>query len=56
MQSEMTKLLKQPEIIERMRRQGIEIGNLSPMEFNQLLVRDYVRMANVVKASGARAE
>jgi len=56
MQSEMAKLLKQPEIIERMRRQGIEIGNLSAMEFNQLLVRDYVRMANVVKASGARAE
>jgi hypothetical protein len=56
MQSEMSKLLKQPEIIERMRRQGIEIGNLSPNEFNQLLVRDYVRMANVVKASGAKAE
>ena len=56
MQSEMAKLLKQPEIIERMRRQGIEIGNLSLTEFNQLLVRDYVRMANVVKASGARAE
>ena len=55
-QSEMGKLLKQPEIVERMRRQGIEIGNLSPAEFNQLLVRDYVRMANVVKASGARAE
>ena len=56
MQSEMSRLLKQSEIIERMRRQGIEIGNLSPNEFNQLLVRDYVRMANVVKASGAKAE
>ncbi|QWD90067.1 tripartite tricarboxylate transporter substrate binding protein [Polynucleobacter sp. MWH-Braz-FAM2G] len=56
LQSEMAKLLKQPEIVERMRRQGIEIGNLSPAEFNQLLVRDYVRMANVVKASGAKAE
>jgi tripartite-type tricarboxylate transporter receptor subunit TctC len=56
MQSEMGKLLKQPEIVERMRRQGIEIGSLSPSEFNQLLVRDYVRMANVVKASGAKAE
>jgi tripartite-type tricarboxylate transporter receptor subunit TctC len=55
-QSEMGKLLKQPEIVERMRRQGIEIGSLSPSEFNQLLVRDYVRMANVVKASGAKAE
>lgn len=55
-QSEMAKLLKQPEIMERMRRQGIEIGSLSPADFNQLLVRDYVRMANVVKASGAKAE
>ena len=55
-QSEMTKLLKQPEIVERMRRQGIEVGNLSSAEFNQLLIRDYVRMANVVKASGAKAE
>jgi len=56
MQTEMDKLLKQPEIVERMRRQGIEIGTLSLAEFNQLLVRDYVRMANVVKASGAKAE
>jgi len=55
-QFEMTKLLKQPEIVERMRRQGIEVGNLSSAEFNQLLIRDYVRMANVVKASGAKAE
>jgi tripartite-type tricarboxylate transporter receptor subunit TctC len=55
-QAEMTKLLKQPEIMERMRRQGIEIGSLSATEFNQLLVRDYVRMANVVKASGAKAD
>ncbi|MBU3577778.1 tripartite tricarboxylate transporter substrate-binding protein [Polynucleobacter sp. UK-Kesae-W10] len=55
-QLEMAKLLKQPEIIERMRRQGIEIGSLSPAEFNQLIVRDYVRMANVVKSSGAKAD
>ena len=54
--AEMTKLLKQPDIIERMRRQGIEIGNLSPTEFNQLLAKDFDRMANVVKSSGAKAE
>ena len=52
----MAKLLKQPEIIERMRRQGIEIGNMSPTEFNQLLVKDFDRMANVVKSSGAKAD
>ena len=54
--AEMTKLLKQPDIIERMRRQGIEIGNLTPTEFNQLLAKDFDRMANVVKSSGAKAE
>jgi tripartite-type tricarboxylate transporter receptor subunit TctC len=56
MQVQMGKLLKQPEIIERMKRQGIEIGRLTPSEFNQLLVGDYVRMAKVVKASGAKPE
>ena len=56
MQTQMGKILKQPEIIERMKRQGIEIGRLTPSEFNQLLVGDYVRMAKVVKASGAKAE
>jgi tripartite-type tricarboxylate transporter receptor subunit TctC len=54
--AEMGKLLKQPEIIERMRRQGIEIGSLTPSEFNQLLVKDFDRMANVVRSSGAKAE
>jgi tripartite-type tricarboxylate transporter receptor subunit TctC len=54
--AEMAKLLKQPDIIERMRRQGIEIGNLTPAEFNQLLAKDFDRMANVVKSSGAKAE
>jgi tripartite-type tricarboxylate transporter receptor subunit TctC len=56
MQAQMSKILKQPEIIERMKRQGIEIGRLTPSEFNQLLVGDYVRMAKVVKASGAKPE
>jgi len=54
--AEMTKLLKQPDIVERMRRQGIEIGTLTPTEFNQLLAKDFDRMANVVKSSGAKAE
>ena len=54
--TEMAKLLKQPDIVDRMRRQGIEIGSLTPVEFNQLLVKDFDRMANVVKSSGAKAE
>ena len=55
-QTQMDKILNQPEIIERMKRQGIEIGRLTPSAFNQLLVGDYVRMAKVVKASGAKPE
>jgi len=39
-----------------MRRQGIEIGNMNPTEFNQLLAKDFDRMATVVKSSGAKAE
>lgn len=54
--AEMAKLLKQPDVIERIRRQGIEIGNLTPIEFNQLLAKDFDRMAQVVKSSGAKAE
>jgi len=54
--TEMAKLLKQPDIVDRMRRQGIEIGSLTPIEFNQLLVKDFDRMANVVRSSGAKAE
>jgi len=54
--TEMAKLLKQPDIIERMRRQGIEIDSMNTTEFNQLLVKDFDRMANVVKSSGAKTE
>jgi tripartite-type tricarboxylate transporter receptor subunit TctC len=54
--TEMAKLLKQQDIIERMRRQGLEIGSLTPSEFNQLLLKDFDRMANVVRSSGAKAE
>jgi len=54
--TEVAKLLKQPDIVERMRRQGIEIGSLTPNEFNQLLAKDFERMANVVRSSGAKAE
>ena len=53
---DVTSLLKQPEIIDRLKRQGIEIGHLSPEEFNLLLRRDFDRMEQVVKSSGAKAD
>ncbi len=49
-------LLKSPVILERLDKQGIEPRALSPDDFGRLLRTDYVRMAQVVKASGARVE
>lgn len=46
-------MLKQPEIQERLSRQGIEPVNLSIDEFAGLLRSDFDKMAKVVKSSGA---
>ena len=49
-------LLKSPVILERLDKQGIEPRALTPDDFGKLLRADYVRMAQVVKASGAKVE
>ncbi len=49
-------LLKSPVILERLDKQGIEPRALTPDAFAQLLKADYTRMAQVVKASGAKVE
>ncbi len=49
-------LLKSPVILERLDKQGIEPRALTPDDFGKLLKADYVRMAQVVKASGAKVE
>ncbi len=49
-------LLKSPVILERLDKQGIEPRALTPDAFAQFLKADYVRMAQVVKASGAKVE
>ena len=49
-------LLKDPVILERLAKQGIEPRALSPEAFNALLRADFAKMARVVKASGARVE
>ncbi len=51
-----SKLLKDPVILERLDKQGIEPRDLSNAEFGKLLAADYVRMAQVVKASGAKID
>lgn len=50
------RLLKDPVILERLDKQGIEPKALSPAEFARLLAGDYERMAKVVKTSGAKVE
>lgn len=54
--TEVAKLVKRPEIIERLHKQGIEPGSMAPEEFAQLLRKDFERMAKVVKISGAKAD
>jgi tripartite-type tricarboxylate transporter receptor subunit TctC len=49
-------LLRDPVILERLAKQGIEPQALSPEAFDALLRADFEKMARVVKASGARAE
>jgi tripartite-type tricarboxylate transporter receptor subunit TctC len=50
------KLLKDPVILDRLARQGIEPQALSADEFNRLLRADVDKMAKVVKASGAKID
>ena len=54
--TEMGKVLKRAEVIERLNRQGIEGGSMAPEAFAQLLRQDFERMARVVKTSGAKAD
>ena len=52
----MEKLLREPVILERLAKQGIEPQALSVEAFNALLREDFAKMAKVVKASGARID
>ena len=49
-------LLKDPVILERLTKQGIEPQHLGLEAFNALLRDDFTKMARVVKASGARID
>ncbi len=50
------KLLRDPVILERLAKQGIEPQALSSEEFSRLLRADFDKMARVVKASGAQVD
>ena len=49
-------LLKDPAILERLAKQGVEPRALSPAAFSRLLESDFARMERVVKAAGARID
>jgi len=49
-------LLRDPVILDRLARQGIEPRALGPEAFDALLRADFAKMARVVKASGARID
>jgi tripartite-type tricarboxylate transporter receptor subunit TctC len=52
----MAKVLKDPVVLERLDKQGIEPLAMTNADFAKLLAVDYKRMAEVVKASGAKVE
>jgi tripartite-type tricarboxylate transporter receptor subunit TctC len=49
-------LLRDPAILDRLARQGVEPRALSPEAFHKLLEGDFVRMERIVKAAGARID
>jgi tripartite-type tricarboxylate transporter receptor subunit TctC len=52
----MAKLLRDPVILDRLAKQGVEPRAMSPAEFSALLKADYARNAKIVKASGAKID
>jgi tripartite-type tricarboxylate transporter receptor subunit TctC len=50
------KLLRNPVILDRLAKQGVEPQAMSPGQFGVLLKDDYARMAKIVKASGAKID
>jgi tripartite-type tricarboxylate transporter receptor subunit TctC len=50
------KLLRNPVILDRLARQGVEPQAMSPGQFGVRLKDDYARMAKIVKASGAKID
>jgi tripartite-type tricarboxylate transporter receptor subunit TctC len=49
-------LLKDPAILDRLARQGVEPRALSPQAFAKLLESDFARMERIVNAAGARID
>ena len=54
--AEVRRVLKLPEVLERLRPEGIEPGDLDPQQFTAFVAAEIKRWAPVVRASGARAD
>ena len=52
----MASVMKDPAVLERLNKQGVEPRYLAPAAFGALLRDNYARMAKVVQASGARID
>jgi len=56
MNAAINELLKEPVILDRLAKQGVDPRALSPEAFSRLLQEDFARMERVVKAAGARID
>jgi tripartite-type tricarboxylate transporter receptor subunit TctC len=56
MNAEVGKQLRNPEVAERLARQGIETRAMTPEQMNRMLAVDFERMAKVVAIAGAKAD
>jgi tripartite-type tricarboxylate transporter receptor subunit TctC len=54
--AEVRRALKEPDVRQRLRPEGIEPGDLDPQQFTAFLESELKRWAPVVKASGARVD
>jgi len=56
MNVEVGKQLRNPDVAERLAKQGIETRAMTPEQMNKMLAVDFERMAKVVKIAGAQAD
>jgi len=54
--AEVRRVLKLPDVLERLRPEGIEPGDLDPQQFTAFVASELKRWAPVVRASGAQAD
>jgi tripartite-type tricarboxylate transporter receptor subunit TctC len=56
MNAEIGKQLRNPEVADRLAKQGIEVRALTPEQMNKMLAVDFEKMAKVVQIAGAKED